>query len=209
MLSRGKFLIVVCIMAVLASLPEQADSRQRCRRRCCTRSCERLISRDFPPQEIAMGERAKSDEERIRGTWQVVSSQFNGKDEQGDNSLLVFGRDWVSDVTPGASACISEPYKLRTNTVAKEIDGWLVVGEGIYRLEGNTLTICRRGLKGKSRPTEFATRPGDDRQLLALKRVSQETDPAKFLEPIRTGRDIGPSGLPWNYDTGLYVFPDK
>ena len=80
MLPRRSFLAVLFIVAVTVALPERADSRPRCRRRCCTRPCECSTLKERPTTEIATPKIGQSDEERIRGTWQVVLSQFNGED---------------------------------------------------------------------------------------------------------------------------------
>jgi uncharacterized protein (TIGR03067 family) len=41
---------------------------------------------------------------------------------------------------------------------------------GIYKLEGDTYTICRPVDPGKERPTAFATRPGSGLMLVVWKR---------------------------------------
>ena len=41
---------------------------------------------------------------------------------------------------------------------------------GIYKLEGDTYTICRPVAPGKERPTAFATRPGSGLMLVVWKR---------------------------------------
>ena len=49
-----------------------------------------------------------------------------------------------------------------------------LVSRGIYRLEGDTLELCQ-AFPDESRPTEFATRKGDTRLLMVLKRVGPKT----------------------------------
>jgi uncharacterized protein (TIGR03067 family) len=44
---------------------------------------------------------------------------------------------------------------------------------GIYRLEGDTLTLCWAGGRKPERPAEFASRPGTETTLLVLRRVQQ------------------------------------
>jgi uncharacterized protein (TIGR03067 family) len=43
--------------------------------------------------------------------------------------------------------------------------------EGIYKLDGDTLTICRPRLPPHERPTEFVTKPGSDRFIVTWKRA--------------------------------------
>jgi hypothetical protein len=41
---------------------------------------------------------------------------------------------------------------------------------GIYKLDGDTLTICAVEGDGNDRPTEFSTKEGDKNRLVVLKR---------------------------------------
>ena len=50
-------------------------------------------------------------------------------------------------------------------------DKSVLLTKGIYAIEGDVLTYCIAG-PGQQRPTEFATKKGDGRTLVVLKRFS-------------------------------------
>jgi uncharacterized protein (TIGR03067 family) len=57
-----------------------------------------------------------------------------------------------------------------------------VPGRGIYRLEGDRLTICyrlNRGAVSPERPTEFVTHPGRQEMMLILQREKADTRPVQ------------------------------
>lgn len=133
-------------------------------------------------------EQAQADKERLQGTWRLAAVEIDKKpidmqslkDDKGvmigtlaikgDSYSFRLGKDRL-EIT----------YKLLPDSTPKAID--LTVTEGpqkgktyraIYRLEGDTYTVCRHVDPEKERPTEFATRPDSGLMLVVWKR-----DPAK------------------------------
>ena len=115
---------------------------------------------------------------KLRGNWTIVAI------ETGDPAFKEFekfakgGRVEVTQdhfLFKGVNGILQERYRLNANRPSKEIDWISKKGEpipGIYRLEGDTLTICTVDYPGQQRPTEFKAKSGKNRQgLLILKRA--------------------------------------
>ena len=112
----------------------------------------------------------------IAGQWQLMSIEFAGELRDvpgGDEAVVVFKDDkaFVKEVEQFS-------FKLDSTTDPKIIDftrtadpdkGQIL--EGIYKLDGDTLTVCLwSGMGTKSRPSEFATKPGTVHVLVVMKR---------------------------------------
>lgn len=133
----------------------------------------------------------KPDSVRLQHTWTLISVQVAGrevpKDAYRNQSELTFGAASVESSPP---ASWSTAYKIDPSRVRKEIDfktamPWLkgevppLHGAGIYKLEGNTLTICVSGADADLtiRPTEFVSLAGEpSTNLFVLERKRSETD---------------------------------
>jgi uncharacterized protein (TIGR03067 family) len=123
-----------------------------------------------------------TDEQKILGTWRVVSDIVDGKEalnettakdrweitnEQGKKSEK--GQPWKVIKSGGEFAM---GYVLDPSAKPKTIDMVRVVGaeiRGIYSLEGDELRICYKE-KSEVRPTELASKPGSGLTLVILKR---------------------------------------
>jgi uncharacterized protein (TIGR03067 family) len=112
--------------------------------------------------------------EKLQGDWTMVSRELNGRkipDEVAINKLTIKGDQWI--LTPGATASI----KIDGSKDPKWIDltfprGTGTASPGIYKLEGDTLTICRV-LAGKGeRPKDFKS-PEAGGNLVVYKRVGK------------------------------------
>jgi uncharacterized protein (TIGR03067 family) len=117
----------------------------------------------------------KDDLETLQGGWSMVLVFVNGDElpsDQVKTGELVIDED---DYNPKLGASV-EPstIKVDTSTNPKSIDFTFTTGflrgtstKGIYRLEGDVLTICRALSPETARPTEFAA-PTDSGLLLVV-----------------------------------------
>ena len=115
------------------------------------------------------------DAKKIIGTWQAVSLEREGQkapEEQAKGIAVTFAADGkVTVKTPDKE--ISGTYKLDAGKKVKDItleaDGEKTL-YGIYKLDGDDLTICAVDTSADERPTEFATKEGSKARLVVLKR---------------------------------------
>jgi uncharacterized protein (TIGR03067 family) len=115
--------------------------------------------------------------QRLEGTWQFVSIEMEGKQIPAQffkgSSLILHGDQCTMK---DSAATYHGTYTLDVTRTPKELDVNFTDGPekgkkalGIYELEGDTYRVCL-GLTGKSRPTEFASKPGSGHVLEVLKR---------------------------------------
>jgi RNA polymerase sigma-70 factor (ECF subfamily) len=137
--------------------------------------------------------RTKSDRDRLQGTWRAVSLRHSGSDEPkadiGKASLrLTFAADKVTVHLAGQSK--EGTYQLNPGRTPREIDiiiqGEKGSGDGIYKIEGDTLTLCLQDANKGGRPKGFAADEGSHATLIVLRRVKKgekvADDPASLKE---------------------------
>jgi uncharacterized protein (TIGR03067 family) len=111
------------------------------------------------------------DQEKIQGTWALVSGERGGKplpDEVvGHVKLIISGKKLT---TKNKDRQTEATFKIDPNQEPKEIDIEMDggVGKGIYQLDGKTLKIAH-GEVGDARPKEFP-KAGSGLTILVLKR---------------------------------------
>jgi RNA polymerase sigma factor (sigma-70 family) len=124
----------------------------------------------------------KTDKENILGEWKVTTVKMNGQDAPGEegealkNSIVEFKPDKV--IIKRKDGDRESTYKLDPTTKPKTIEiVHMVQGGGeekmrcIYKLEGDTLTICgKHSGGGDDLPTEFESKEGSGTVLMVLKR---------------------------------------
>jgi uncharacterized protein (TIGR03067 family) len=129
-----------------------------------------LVAADAPKDDAATKELKKLD-----GTWKLVSGEADGQvfgdDDLKGASLVMNGNKHMAKV---ADQTFDGTHKVDPTKKPKTIDS--TDGDntmlGIYRLDGDELTICVAGA-GKDRPTEFTGKAGSGQVLLVWKRAKK------------------------------------
>jgi uncharacterized protein (TIGR03067 family) len=115
------------------------------------------------------------DAKKLEGTWAVVSVEHEGKkapDEQAKDVRVIFTADGKVTIKEPEKE-INGTYKIDAGKKVKEITleaGGEKALYGIYKLDGDNLTICAIDTSADERPTEFATKEGSKARLVVLKR---------------------------------------
>jgi RNA polymerase sigma factor (sigma-70 family) len=127
----------------------------------------------------------KTDQERLQGSWAVVAAEVSGKKASAEELkeialTLDFAGDKVLLTQGGGSE--EAAFRLDPTKDPKEID--LIVGKtdvhrGIYRLEGDRLTLCESH-PPQERPAAFASKAGAKFPMLLVFKRSGESDQAKL-----------------------------
>lgn len=121
---------------------------------------------------------AKKDLDRLQGTWVMVGLEVNGEtvpEKKIAGTTLVIRDDRyivkVKDTTHETT------FKLFPDKDPKAIDMYFPNGpelprlsKGLYRLDGDTLEICRHQAPGEERPTQIGTRPDTNLFIVTWKR---------------------------------------
>jgi uncharacterized protein (TIGR03067 family) len=133
------------------------------------------------PKEAAV----KTDREKIQGSWALVSSEAGDRKSSAEEvkksaTKLEFAGEKVL-VAQGDGSQLAT-FRLDPAKEPKEIDLVLLkteVHKGIYKLDGDTLTICKSH-PPEERPAEFATTKGSKWPMVLVFKRSGESDHAKL-----------------------------
>jgi RNA polymerase sigma factor (sigma-70 family) len=109
---------------------------------------------------------------KLQGTWSVATVELAGAPLQGAIPRMIFTEERCILVDHQGAQTGSWPYTLDPSTDPPTIDFQKgeVTSQGIYRLAGDTLTICLNNGQGSDRPNAFSTMPNDPSIMLFVLR---------------------------------------
>ena len=119
--------------------------------------------------------------QKLQGTWTLVEAHLHGKKVAAENlpvkdltykphQLVITGENKIVMHLNGGGL-ENGKFELDTTKKPKEITiNWLIQWPCIYKLEGDTLTICFNQDANLPRPDEFRTQADSERLLFVYKR---------------------------------------
>jgi uncharacterized protein (TIGR03067 family) len=118
---------------------------------------------------------ADKDAQAIKGTWKLTRTISDGEERKGnkDDWVIITG-DTITSRLQGEPESVMT-YRLDSAARPPAMDIHFALGDGfvliraIYKLEGDTLTICY-SLDGDPRPTTFHAAKGSGQGLVVLER---------------------------------------
>jgi uncharacterized protein (TIGR03067 family) len=136
----------------------------------CSRSRSPGAAAFAQPRDLA-----KEDLDKLRGTWRIESSWWNGvpESEAAKSVTILFQGDKFIVVDKDGNRQ-EETIRLMPDQTPKAIDCWSKGGgrasPGIYELDGHTFRWCSPLGSPKVRPTSFSSQPGSRQYLMVLRR---------------------------------------
>lgn len=123
---------------------------------------------------IAPGTATAQDD--LKGTWSITSFEQGGQREPAEGQVVAFG-DGKYRLTVKTQELEAGSYKLDPAKSPRQVDFKIEKGEGmgetqvaIYKVDGETLTMCLAMPGAKERPTTFTPKAADKQILMVLKR---------------------------------------
>jgi uncharacterized protein (TIGR03067 family) len=127
----------------------------------------------FAPGDEPKPDDAKKELEKLQGSWTIMKVERDGDDLGG----LAGGAEMEIEGEKYTAPGIAASFKLDPSKDPKAIDISYTEGpaagqtvKGIYKLEGDTFTICRALAESGDRPKEFSAPSGSSRMLFEFKR---------------------------------------
>jgi uncharacterized protein (TIGR03067 family) len=131
------------------------------------------------------GQDAKSDKEKLQGTWNVVAMQRDGRDAPAAycQTLVVkfMGDKTTLSSRDGKGLVLEHTFKLDPTQKPKIMDLVITSGPskgkmllGIYELDGKQLKMCHADTGDSERPTRFAAPAGTFWSVVTVTREQKE-----------------------------------
>ena len=128
--------------------------------------------------DAAKDDAVKKELAKLQGTWKITAGESEGTSMP--EAFLEGGRWSLKDNTYSfelGDQSEQGKFKLDPSKMPATIDLEITAGNdkgktqvGIYKLEGDTLTVCFAHPGDKERPTKFATKEGTDQLMFVFKR---------------------------------------
>ncbi len=122
----------------------------------------------------------KNDHDLIVGAWKNVLRRYDGEDAKPVSARLIITKSLMKSETGAPGTTYG--YTLDPSADPKEIETWAVrksgtavkPHHGIYKIEGDRLTICENVFEDGRRPKEFSAEKGEPYLLDVYRRVKTE-----------------------------------
>ncbi|MDC0274059.1 TIGR03067 domain-containing protein [Planctomycetaceae bacterium] len=125
----------------------------------------------------AQSERLNAASDHLQGTWEIVSMEWDGRIFPGKVSgkIVIHGDKATSF---GGEKPVTYSLEIDPNVSPPQLnllmtaDNELQIKQCIYKIEGDTLSLCHHFKSNQARPEEFQTRASDGLLLTRLKKQS-------------------------------------
>jgi len=173
---RSTYSVLFCLLCVLAS--GCAGSREDGVGEGGPETTDEKAVTGSPDNEGVSGDQPPphSDEQAILGSWRSTRFEMKGQvvpDGAGGKAVFLKDKLWLHGLP------MSYTLDPQQDPKHLDLDGRLAA---IYRLEGNSLTICFATGSPDPRPKDFTTAEGDGRQLIFFERLAPLSPDAPDVE---------------------------